>query len=196
MGLFDFLKPKRQEPALPRELQEKMKLIGLMAFPGGPQQINTEAAQLQALFRNKLTLDEAKHIITRAKSLLVIADDKSANRVVPSIVAYSNGKLTQEDANLAYQFLTGVSGDLYAGGDGSSIQSAVIIKATSSASGISAEYTWIEKRYGVRDRDWKVASRMHGSQENGKSYETFNIECTDGRRATIIFDITAFYGRF
>ena len=196
MGLFDFLKPRRQEPALPRELQEKMKLIGLMAFPGGPQQINTEAAQLQALFRNKLTLDEAKHIITRAKTLLIISEDKSEARVVPSIIVYANGKLTQQEASLAYQFMTGASGDIYAGGDGSSIQSAVIIKATSSATGISAEYKWIEKRYGIRDRDWKVSSRMHGSQDNGKSYETFNIECTDGRRATIIFDITAFYGRF
>src|SRR5262245_7954081 len=130
MGLFDFLKSKLRPQALPRELQAKMQWISLSAFPGGEEQIANESAQLQSLFRDKLTVDEAKDILTRAKNLLVIADDKSATRVVPSIVVYSNGKLTERDANMAYELMTGVSGDLYSGGDGSSRESAVVIKAT------------------------------------------------------------------
>lgn len=173
-----------------------MKLVGLAAFPGGPQQIESESAQLHALFSNKITRGEAKHILTRAKSLLVISEDKSERRVVPSIVVYSNGKLTEQDASLAYRFMTGVVGDLYSGGDGASTESAVVISATNSLAGIDAEYKWIEKRYGPRNQAWKVISRMHGSNQNGKSYETFDIECTNGTRVKIIFDITAFYGRF
>lgn len=173
-----------------------MKLMARVAFPGGPQQIENESAQLHALLRNKITLDEAKHILTRAKSLLVISEDKSENRVVPSIVVYSNGKLTEQDASLAYRLMTGVSGDLYSGGDGSTIESAVVINAMNSLAGIDAEYKWIEKRYGPRNQAWKVTGRMHGSNENGKSYETLDIECTDGKRLKIIFDITAFYGRY
>jgi hypothetical protein len=196
MGFFDFLKPKPQRPVLPPELEAKMKLMALAAFPGGPQQIENESAQLHALFRNKISLDEAKHILTRAKSLLVISEDKSEQRVVPSILVYSNGKLTQQDASLAYQFMTGVSGDLYSGGDGSTIENAVVIKATNSIAGIDAEYKWIGQRYGPRNQAWKVASRMHGSNQNGKSYETFDIECTNGKHVKIIFDVTAFYGRF
>ena len=196
MGFFDFLKPKPQRPTLPPELEAKMKLMALAAFPGGPQQIENESAQLHALFRNKISHDEAKHILTRAKSLLVISEDKSEKRVVPSIIVYSNGKLSEQDASLAYQLMTGVSGDLYSGGDGLKTDSAVVIKATNSLAGIDAEYKWIEKRYGPRNQAWKVTGRMHGSNANGKSYETFDIECADGKRVKIIFDITAFYGRY
>jgi len=192
MGFFDFLRPKT--PAIPLGLKAKMDLMAMTMFPGGQQQIAAETAQLHKLFSDKITVAEAKHILTRAKALLFVSEDKSAERVVPSIIVYSDGKLTRQDACLAYQFLTGVSGDLYSGGDGSCPEKAVVINATNSISGIDAEYKWIEKFYGKRNKDWKVLTRMHGSNENGKSHETFEIECIDGRRAKIVFDISAFYG--
>jgi hypothetical protein len=195
MGLFDFLKPK-QTPKPPPETQKQMQMIALAAFPGGEKQIQEETAQLHALLRGKLTNDEAKRLLTRTKALLIISEDKSKERIVPSIVASTGNKLTPHEGFLAYQFFTGVSGDLFAGGDGSSTAQAVVINATSSSVGINAEYKWIESRYGARDKDWTIEMRMHGGSDDGKSYETFYIKLADGTPKTIVFDISSFYGRF
>lgn len=195
MGLFDFLKPKKN-PKLSPEMKEQMQRIAILAFPGGESQIREEAAQLHALLRGKLTKDEAKHLLTRTKALLVIAEDKSKERIVDSIVASTGKKLTQHEGFLAYQFFTGVSGELFAGGDGSSTDKAVIINATTSSVGINAEYTWIESQYGALDKDWTIEMRMHGASDNGKPYETFNIKLADGTPKTIVFDVSFFYGRF
>ena len=82
------------------------------------------------------------------------------------------------------------------GGDGSSQEQAVIIKEKSSLAGIPAEYAWLEKRFGKEGQDWEVSMRMHGGSPDGKSYETFHIELADGSSATIVFDISSFYGKF
>lgn len=195
MGLFDFLRPK-QTPKLPPELEKQTQMISLAAFPGGEKQIQEETGQLHALLRGKLTKDEAKRLLTRTKALLIISDDKSKERIVPSIVASTENRLTQHEGLLAYQFFTGVSGDIYAGGDGQSEEDAVVIDATSSSIGINAEYKWIESKYGVRDKDWTIEMRLHGGSDDGKSYETFHIKLADGTPKTVVFDISFFYGRF
>lgn len=195
MGLFDFFKAK-SPPNRSSELEQQMQLISLAAFPGGKQQIEEEAAQLHALLRGKLTKDEAKRLLARTKALLVISEDKSKERIVPSIVAAAGNKLTQHEGFLAYQFFTGSAGELFSGGNGSCTESAVVINATSSLAGISAEYQWISNQYGRRDQDWKVVSRSHGSSDDGKYYETFHVELTGGARRTIVFDISSFFGRF
>jgi hypothetical protein len=80
-------------------------------------------------------------------------------------------------------------------GDGATKESAVVINATSSIVGIDAEYQWLTSCFGKQDRDWKVEIRMQ-SDDNGRSYETFVIELSDGSSKTIYFDISSFYGRF
>ena len=42
----------------------------------------------------------------------------------------------------------------YSGGDGSSIEKAVVVHAPDRPSGIWAEYAWLEARFGERDVDW------------------------------------------
>ncbi len=195
MGLFDFLKSKRT-PELPSDQQTQMQKIALVAFPGGEKQINQETEQLHTLLCGKLTKDEAKKLLTRTKALLIISDDYSKERIVPSIIASTGNKLTHHEGVLAYQFFTGISGELYTGGDGSTIQMAVVINATSSPAGINAEYKWIESRYGALNKDWKIESRMHGESDSGKFYETFHIKLADGTLKTIVFDISSFYGQF
>ncbi len=173
-----------------------MNMVALAAFPGGEDQIREETGQLHALLRGKLTKSEAKHLLTRTKALLIISDDKSKERIVPSIVNATGGKLTTHEASLAFQFFTGVSGDLFGGGDGSSQEQAVIINATSSSVGIHAEYQWLEKHFGKRDEDWTIEMRMHGGSDDGRSFETYDIKLADGTQKTIVFDISSFYGRF
>jgi len=117
MGLLDFFKPKRKRN-FPPELQKQMDMAALMAFPGGEEQIREETGQLHALLRGKLSKNEARHLLRRTKTLLIIAQDKSKERIVPSIVNATECKLTNHEALLAFQFFTGVSGDLYGGGEG------------------------------------------------------------------------------
>jgi hypothetical protein len=195
MGLFDFFKPK-QKTAIPHGAEKVLQQVAFAAFPGGNKQIEEEALQLHALLRGKLSKDEAKKLLTRTKALLVISEDKSKERIVPSIVISTGNKLTEHEGFLAYQFFTGVSGDLYGGGDGSSESSAVVVNATSNSVGIQAEYKWIESKYGPKEKAWTIQMRTHGTSEGGKSYETFNIKLADGSLETVVFDISSFYGRF
>ena len=195
MGLLDFFKPKRKRN-LPPELQKQMDMVPLMAFPGGEEQIREETDQLHALLRGKLSKDEARRLLKRTKTLLIIAQDKSKERIVPSIVNATGCKLTNHEASLAFQFFTGVSGDLYGGGEGTSEEGAVIINATLSNIGIHAEYQWLEKKYGKRDEDWTVEIRMHGSSDDGRIFETFRVKLVDGTMKTVVFDISSFFGRF
>lgn len=190
MGIFDFFS-KKPEPS--PEVQALVKVMSTVAFPRGEKQIEEETGQLHALLRGRLRKDETRELLVRTKKLLVIAQDKSESRITKSILANTEGKLTAHEAKLMFMFLTGLAGDVYSGGDGSSRDEAVVINATSSIIGVKAEYEWIEARYGTQDQDWKVKTRMHGGKE--QSYEIFIIDLRDGAEIVIHFDISSFYGR-
>jgi len=192
MGLFDFLKPQKEAPS---ELDSAIEKTMLVAFPGGRRQMEDESAQLHALLRGSLSKSEAQHLLIRTKTLLLISKDKSEARITQSILGASEGKLTPHEAKRAYQFFTGVSGELYAGGNGTSEAEAVVISATTPTVGIHAEYQWIEQHYGKRDVDWTCGLRFHRKADDGKSYETFQINPKDGSQVNVVFDIYSFYGR-
>jgi hypothetical protein len=71
------------------------------------------------------------------------------------------------------------------GGDGSSIEKAVIIKAPDNFIGVRVEYAWIKKNC----PGWKL--------EKQSAFKAGKMEFStpDGRQKTIYFDITAFYGK-
>ena len=193
MGIFSKIFGSQKSQTEVDEVSARMQAI---AFPCGQAQIEEEAAQLHTLLRGRVAKGEVQRLLVRNKRLLVIASDKSEARVVPSILNSANGQLSEAEAKLVYEFLTGVTGELYSGGDGSSRDNAIIINATSSISGIEAEHKWLEPRYGQQDRDWKVQTRLHGqSRTTGRAYETFVISLSDGGERTVHFDISSFYGR-
>ena len=195
MGLFDFLKPKRT-PKLPSELQNQVDIIAYASFPGGEKQIASETDELYILLKGKLSKNDTKKLLKRTKALLMIAEDKSKGRITRSIIASTNQKLNYQDAFLAYKFFTGISGDIYSGGEGTSQEDAIIINCTQTTVGVSAEYEWIEYKYGKRDTDWTLEIQYNGNSNDGKVYDTLTINLSDGTSKTIIFDITSFYGRF
>lgn len=78
----------------------------------------------------------------------------------------------------------------YEGGDGSTIEKAVIIRAGDSQAGIGAEYAWLAQRYPGYKRITQVLRKAEG-----KTYDVHQIESPEGRRSLVFFDITAFYGR-
>lgn len=82
------------------------------------------------------------------------------------------------------------SGFSFEGGDGSSAESAVVIRgAEDSMEGISAEYAWLEREYP------HVTVRMQSlRQEASRMYDVLEIETEDGSSREIWFDITDFFG--
>jgi hypothetical protein len=77
-----------------------------------------------------------------------------------------------------------------AGGDGSSIDKAVIIKAPDNFIGVRVEFTWITKNCPT----WKLENQSTFKAGN-KIYDKMNFRTPDGRLKTIYFDITDFYGK-
>jgi hypothetical protein len=80
----------------------------------------------------------------------------------------------------------------FEGGDGSSIEKAVIIKnAKNESEGVDAESKWIHKVH----RGWRKG-RQALLMQDGKSYDRIEYTTPDGTKKTIFFDITEFFGKF
>src|ERR1043166_5296182 len=90
-------------------------------------------------------------------------------------------------AHLAVAKPPGVS---FAGGDGSSLEKAIIVKATDEMSGVHAEHEYIRQHY---------PSSSEGAQSvrhaKDRVYDTIDITTADGKTKTIYFDITAYFGK-
>lgn len=76
------------------------------------------------------------------------------------------------------------------GGDGSSFEKAVIIKAPNTIVGVSAEYQWI------RDNlpGWKVIGQALLNDKK-KMYDRMECISSNGEKKFIYFEITSFFGK-
>jgi hypothetical protein len=77
-----------------------------------------------------------------------------------------------------------------AGGDGSSVEKAVIIKAPDNFIGVRVEYAWIKKNC----PGWQL-EKQSAFKAGNKIYDKMEFRAPDGRQKTIYFDITDFYGK-
>jgi hypothetical protein len=84
---------------------------------------------------------------------------------------------------------------IQAGRDGSSLEKAVIINATSLSTGIPAEYAYIEQVCGKPDSDYIIEIQTQISQA-GRDYDVLSIKMKDGTTRDFWFDITSFFGKF
>jgi hypothetical protein len=85
---------------------------------------------------------------------------------------------------------------IFLGGDGSSIESAIIIKgAKHEQLGVDAEYVYLSNKLGVRWQDWQLVSQ--GLRvEKEKSYDEMKIkDLKTGEEKMYYFDISEFFGR-
>ena len=80
---------------------------------------------------------------------------------------------------------------VFEGGDGSSIEQAVVIKnAKGEEDGVDAESKWIRKVHpGWRKGDQALLSK------DGKSYDRIDYTTPKGEARMIFFDITEFFGK-
>ncbi|HEV7405062.1 MAG TPA: hypothetical protein VGO11_19115 [Chthoniobacteraceae bacterium] len=77
-----------------------------------------------------------------------------------------------------------------AGGDGSSLEKAIVIKGATEETGVHAEYEYLRQHFPGYKR---------GSQSlqnaKGHAYDVLEFTTADGMKRTIYFDITAFFGK-
>jgi hypothetical protein len=78
----------------------------------------------------------------------------------------------------------------YGGGAGSSFGTAITIKASNNFEGVKAEYAWIRKRL----PGWRVVGQSLLTR-GSKNYDVIEITKA-GKRKTLYFDITNFFGKY
>ena len=78
----------------------------------------------------------------------------------------------------------------FSGGDGSSLEKAIIVKAPNEQSGVHAEHEYIRQHY-------PGSKEGRQSLQNAKSraYDVMEITTADGKKKTIYFDINAYFGK-
>lgn len=78
----------------------------------------------------------------------------------------------------------------YAGGDGSSLASAVVIKGASGEfDGVQSEYVWLAQHL----PGWRTVSQAV-LEDGGRMYDRMTMQ-KSGTTRQVYFDITGFYGR-
>ena len=88
-----------------------------------------------------------------------------------------------------------LGGISFEGGDGDTIATAVVVRgAGSDLAGTYSEFAWLVKKYGEKDKDWKLVSHSHGQHED-RDIDTFEIEFKSGVRRCVYFDCTESFGR-
>lgn len=85
----------------------------------------------------------------------------------------------------------------YEGGNGTSVETAIIIKnAGNERNGIAAEYAYISKIHGQKFTTWKPSGSSTNLM-NGKKYDIISITILPrNEQKMYYFDITDFYGKF
>jgi hypothetical protein len=194
MGFLDFLRPKKSEEK--EQLDAAFKKMFQVAFPLGETQVESETDRLHFEMGGRLTRDDAKRLLLRVKTLLVLNSDREPAYLADYVFRTTDGKLSRDEARLTAEFVSSLAvGSTVASGSGMSAEDPVSIKAPTTMAGIRAEYTWLQKHFGERDRDWKLVMQSHGHRGE-QIIETLQIELNDGSKREIYFDITDFYGKF
>jgi len=79
----------------------------------------------------------------------------------------------------------------YTGGDGSSFEKAVVIHGANELTGVDAEYDYLAQHYPGYHRG-KQSLSFHGKRH----FDVLEFTTAGGKKRTIHFDITEFFGKF
>ena len=81
-------------------------------------------------------------------------------------------------------------GVTYSGGDGSTVEKAVIVNAANDMQGMTAEYVWLADHYpGFHNRN------QFQRAQNGHCYDQMDIVTKDGQQRSVYFDISPNSGK-
>jgi|GEM_PF-3972863 len=169
------------------------KKIMFLAFPGGLEQVEVEINQLHDLLP-KLTKEESGRLLFLIKVQQVTAPNSTEDQILKMILKITN-KLTEEEAHEAYVSITG-GGTTMTGGDGSSMENAVIINANSSGAGIAMEHAHLNRMLGRRGEDYTIEMQRPEFLPDGV-YDVFTVTLLkDGMKRDCWFNINSFFGKF
>jgi hypothetical protein len=81
-------------------------------------------------------------------------------------------------------------------GSGESIGDPIVIFGVKTdLQAVDAEYEYLAKRFGRKDTDWKLV--LQSLLDSGrKKIDSMEIELANGKRLTLYFDITKYFGVF
>lgn len=82
-----------------------LKEISSKIFPGGASQLDKEVREVRALLEFKYSYDDVKRTYAHAAGIFYIADDKSADRIIGSILHNHQSIITRKDAIYIYDYL-------------------------------------------------------------------------------------------
>lgn len=183
MGLLNLFRRKNSASSA-NAVDGAVKKISGEIFPRGEQQIIEETDQLYTLLGGKLNKRDVRLILTKSKTLLFISDDKSKDRIVPSIINYSKNAITIQEAGVVYHTLLGYSR-----------KTAILIDASSLATGLEDQVNWLTENFGEKDTEWKAEQMIQDRAKDGRVFQILDIALADGSKKTIIFDVTSYAGK-
>ncbi len=83
---------------------------------------------------------------------------------------------------------------LFSGGNGDSFETAVVINAEDTFSGIDAEHEYLDRRFGKRQIDYQINKQaLH--ERGAEAYDIFTITLSTGEVKTCYFNISKFFGK-
>ena len=156
----------------------------------------------------KVNVDEEpklaqKYEIRAIPTMLVVVDGKVVKtsvgvlkkeallQLLDAAIKKSPQPATPSDRQPNVSRPTKAGGFTYTGGDGSTIDQAVVIKgATDEETGVKAEYTWLRQKYPGYHRG---GQSLMGKQ--GRHYDKIEFTTVDGHSLSTYFDITDFFGK-
>ena len=100
MGIFDFFKSEEQ-----REREKDFKKLFDEIFPGGKKQVEEEVRKTRLLLDYRYSKEDTYKTYFHASSIFHIAQDKSEDRIVASILSNKESVVTKADAKLIYKYL-------------------------------------------------------------------------------------------
>jgi hypothetical protein len=78
----------------------------------------------------------------------------------------------------------------FAGGDGSSLERAIVIKGATDETGVHAEYEYLKQHFPGYQLGTQSLMNV-----KGHAYDVLEFKTADGKKKTLYFDITAFFGK-
>ncbi|MEY2556974.1 MAG: hypothetical protein QOE34_399 [Verrucomicrobiota bacterium] len=74
--------------------------------------------------------------------------------------------------------------------DGSSFQTAIVVRATDEQAGVEAEFRYVAENYPAAQRNAQLLVR-----HDGRTFDLVELTTRDGRKRTLYFDISSFFGK-
>ena len=121
---------------------------------------------------------------------------RAFSRLTPILMALglsvaTGGSAAETDSSAAQAPAASQESVTYSGGDGTSLQQAVVISAPNSRVGVDAEYRWILQRFpGAQPTGTSLL------MVEGRAYDSIDVRMPKGETRTFYFDISSFFGKF